>query len=234
MTAATESLLVITPAYGGSDPTLLQQSCTAVGIDLHMYGVSAVWPGFTQRVRDAVEVMRGRAESTILFTDASDTFIVDGAQPILAKFAETHCQFLHSAEKACWPDSSLAAGYPDNTPSPWKYINGGGWIGRRRYAIEYLLYLLDLYTRLDGRDDDQLMFNQCWIASPPGGVGIDSNCQIFQTMSQHNNGEIEWDGLRNTITGSYPSVFHFNGRTPGREAAYAAAVTSERITRVRP
>src|ERR1700733_5958913 len=197
---STPSLLVIPPAYGGSDPTLLQQSCTAVGIDLHMYGVNQPWPGFTGRVRDAITVMKSRAEDVVLFTDASDTFIVDGEQPILAKFAEIHCQFLHSAEKACWPDSSLAAGYPNNTSSPWKYINGGGWIGRRQFAIDYLQYVLS-YSAAPPRDDDQLIFNLTWVANRPAGVGIDSNCRIFQTMSQHVDGEIEWDGLRNTVTG---------------------------------
>ena len=234
---SSSDLLVITSDYAGSDDTLLRRSCERVGIELHGYGAGHPWPGFMQRLKDAADYLRDRREQYVLFTDTSDTFILDPAKTIIAKFESLWCEslwcfFLLAAEKNCYPDVGLAPLF-DTIPSPYRYVNGGGWMGERKVAVAYLDLVHAMYCG-EPQDCDQLAWTKAVLSGKLGFWLLDSGCKIFQTFSCYAD-EID-ETMGNRVTDSYPSVFHFNGRAPGREEMYERGVKAREYVQpyVRP
>jgi hypothetical protein len=228
---SSESLLVFTCEYtgGGNDPNsaLLRESCERVGIKLGSYGHGEPWPGFMGRIKGAAEYLRGRTEERVLFLDSSDTFVLDPASKLSAWFGTRILlggATIIAGEKNCYPEPSLAPKFR-YTRGPYKYPNGGCWGGWRKWVLEDL----DLLVEGQTRDDDQYEWS---ILLPPRAV--DNKCELFQTMYGFRDGDIDWNTFRNTLTGTYPSVFHFNGRAPGREETYRKALEVGRVKPLQP
>lgn len=211
-----DDLLVFTCDY--SEPTvnlsLLRRSCELYDIPLATYG-EGPYPGHSiAKIRDAAKFLETRDEPFALFTDGADTFVKDTAATILAKYQRVGSLILLSAEKNCWPDATIATHYPIvDKRSPWRYINSGGWMGERRALIAALDYM-SMEIEEYGNDDQKLWTR--WYLYGRGRLvsGIDSGCNVFQTMASAASHELSPDGS-NAVTHNTPSVYHFNGRTQG-------------------
>lgn len=223
-------LTVISPAYYDSlSPyLLLSDSCERLGLPLHTYGMGEPWPWLLEAkvVRLAKEIEQIDSEY-FLMTDAGDSFILDDEEAIMHKFLKADTPVLVSAEKKCWPHTMLADKYPPS-PSHWRYLNSGGFIG----AKKPLLNLLNAMQHITApswmhmkrtRDwmNDQFLMSLLYVEGYP--MQLDTSCSIFQCMGDANEGELEWRDLgvlHNNVTESHPSVLHYNGHTPGIEQAY--------------
>lgn len=161
----------------------------------------------------------------ILYTDCFDTIAYSGPEEVEGKFPE--CKMLISAEKACYPHPSRATDYPE-TSTPWKYVNGGGWM----VELEYFLHLCQK-ERLDHNSHDQVWLMDSFLRNQDE-INIDNNCEIFQTIafshkeewvkggqttrygSQDDRGsylEVTIPRFQNIGTQSFPVFFHGNGHT---------------------
>ena len=189
---------------------LLRQSCADHGIELHEYGVGRPWPGMcVGKITEPLAFLKTRTEKYALFTDGEDSFIVNDEDHIIGEFEANVSRWrpiLISAEKNCYPDPELAEQYPES-PTPWKYINAGGWMGKREALIMALGELQD--SPFFGVSDDQLCWHH-WFLRYRYLADLDSGCEVFQTMA--GTDEFIPPGM-NTLTLSCPSVIHFNGRT---------------------
>jgi len=211
-------LLVFTCNYGDLTQTaLLRRSCELVNIDLQIFGGGG-WPGYRQgKLVRAIDFLKTRTEPFALYTDGHDSIVLHDAAVILDKFQRIGTSIVVSAEKNCWPDARLAGHYPyPQLPfhnSPWKFINAGGWMGNRLALIEFLS-VADTYNG-DNLEDDQrcwtdaFLYNHAWRPL----IHVDAGCRIFQTMGGVGGHELGPNG-ENLITHQFPSVLHFNGRTP--------------------
>lgn len=215
-------LAVVTCDYSHppTDCSFLEASCRRVGVELLRYGVGQVWPSYTDRLRDVSDYLRGRPEKYALFVDSADTYLLDGADVILGKFKEHRVPFLFSAEKNCWPDPSLADHFPGNG-TPYRFLNAGAWMGEREWIVEHTCRVWNRYQER-WREDDTRCLVQGWIDGVLEGARIDHNCTIFQSMYGYTKNDLdETDYRTNLLTMTTPSIFHWNGRSPGKEMAYS-------------
>lgn len=211
------NLCVFTTVESESSVTLLRRSCQRVGIDLHLYETGN-WKGYADgKIRGALDFLRTRTEEVCMFVDGHDSFVLAGADRILDVYAE-HGKPIISCEKTCWPDAKLASRY-EPCDSPFAYPNAGGWIGGREKLVEALSMMVNLEYTVEWPNDDQRCWHEYMTVTYEGKYTLlrDLQCKMFQCMG--GTGELDETG-RNTITGNWPSVWHFNGRTPGREEWY--------------
>jgi len=177
-------------------------------------------------------------EEVILFTDGNDAILMANEQEILKKFHSAGKDLVFSTETACWPDAGLASQYPSTGPSPYKYLNSGGFIGKAgviRRLLDDNSFDLQNFTR-----SNQYIWAKRYFKYPHL-IGLDTTCELFYTFSpevgmEHlpkNNEEMvnpmpyytcmkKWftsnfliqDGrIYSKITRTWPCQAHFNGHS---------------------
>ncbi len=213
------NLCVFTTVESEASASLLRHSCDRVGLQLHLYE-TGTWRGYADgKIRGALDFLRTRTEPICMFVDGHDSFILKGEDAILDALNIPDEPIIISCEKTCWPDATIGIDFLDPNKmaaSPWCYPNSGGWIGDRGALVEALSKMLEYVERWPG--DDQ----RCWqeyCLGWPQQVHRDTECSIFQCMGGTGEEEINGAGV-NTITFRVSMVWHFNGRTPGREEWY--------------
>ena len=153
----------------------------------------------------------------MLYTDAFDTLALAGPEEIMTKWWDlfryttdptANYKMLISAEKNCYPHPERAVDYPD-PGTPWRYVNGGGWIAE----IEYFKYLCSK-ENLNPSSHDQVWLMEAYLRNR-GEIKLDSNCEIFQTVAFSYKEEWSQQGNRlvNVALNTIPVFFHGNGHT---------------------
>lgn len=163
-------------------------------------------------IRDWCNNYRGDC-THILYTDCFDTLAFAGPDEVIGKFEKMYgeIKMLISGEKACYPHPERAREYPQypGEDSPWRYVNGGGWIVEINYFKE-----LCVKENLNDDSHDQVWLMEAYLKNLDF-IEVDSFCHIFQTIAFSNQTEWgKWDErFYNRGTWSRPVFFHGNGRT---------------------
>lgn len=116
----------------------------------------------------------------IFFTDGYDAIFTTGQDEIMAKFARFNKELVFSTETNCWPDESLASSYPETDPSPYKYLNSGGFVGTAGLIKEFLndnSFTSDKFER-----SNQYLWTQAFLRNQ-NLIGLDTSCDIFCSFS---------------------------------------------------
>lgn len=159
----------------------------------------------------------------LLFTDSYDVLINSTENNILNRYYEAiikykkHNSVLFSAEKACWPDPSLACRYPKNN-SPYLYLNSGGFIG-----TAHNVYSLIRDATVSNTDDDQLFFTNIYLNNKfIDRITLDHNCYLFQTLNDSITDIVFNDKhtIHNIRFNTYPLVIHGNGPAEYKQFIY--------------
>lgn len=115
-----KDLLLVTVATQSTDGfQRFNRSVNIYGLKLNVLGLNQPWkggdvarkPGGGQKIillREFLETIRDQNDLVILFTDSYDVIINGDRKDILKKFHSFDARIVFSAEKYCWPDSSLA------------------------------------------------------------------------------------------------------------------------------
>lgn len=138
------------------------------------------------------EILLRNDEEIILVSDIYDVIMMKTTFNILNIFNEMNIPILFSAEKICWPDTSLKNKHP-TTKSIYKYLNSGGFIGHVKYLKEIFIN-----NSFDNINDDQLYFQQVFFKNK--NITLDYECKIFQSFDK--------DVLYKTLNSCH---FHGNG-----------------------
>ncbi|KAI7697685.1 Multifunctional procollagen lysine hydroxylase and glycosyltransferase LH3 [Sarcoptes scabiei] len=213
-----KDLLLVTVATQSTDGfQRFNRSVNIYGLKLNVLGLNQPWkggdvarkPGGGQKIillREFLETIRDQNDLVILFTDSYDVIINGDRKDILKKFHSFDARIVFSAEKYCWPDSSLASKYPKSNGK--RYLNSGGFIG---YAND--LYELVNADRIRNDDDDQLYYTRLYLDPKYRDqlrIKLDTNSLLFQNL----NGEIQDVELRftqaQTIDRKNADAFLFN------------------------
>ena len=144
----------------------------------------------------------------ILYTDAYDTKAFAAPAEVISKFTLINKPMLISGEKACYPHPERAGNYPESI-SPFKYVNGGGWMVEK----DFFVYLCN-ERNLNSNSHDQVWLMDAYLYNQDK-IKVDDECKIFQTIAfSHEN---EWEKIenrfRNISTNTLPAFFHGNGHT---------------------
>jgi GT2 family glycosyltransferase/NifU-like protein involved in Fe-S cluster formation len=201
-------------------------SCRRQGIEPIVLGMGEPWRGLgwrLKRLRRALDDLP--AGGVVLAADAYDSILVHGATTILGTFARLGHPFVIAAETNCWPDADKAPAYPP-VASRYRFVNGGGWIAKAGHA-RTLLDRLGV-GRLGDDANDQRFLADAYLADP-SIFRLDTRCEVFQTLWMAGDDLVCWrDGICNRATGTYPSVFHGNGKLDMREVlAWAGLLDAE-------
>lgn len=136
--------------------------------------------------------------------------------------ADTFCQrevhvptdhILYSTEKNCYPHVEMMKQYTYDGPSPFRYLNGGGYGGPIKLMIEFMeRYGLTKHKNdCNGQHEQMVAF----LAAEKDGfpIKLDYDCEVFQTTAFTNDTELEIiNGLvHNKLTGTIPAILHGNG-----------------------
>lgn len=219
------SLAVITPAYYPNEEPLhyLRRSCVIHDVALYPYGVGKPWHGdIESHFEGAPEAIRNLPSNVdlVLFTDACDSFLLAGESEIRRKFERMWSPVLIAAEQCLYPWGmediwKKAEELQGVRLTPWGYPNGGGWIGTPHSLLTVLKDAKEqAWPEAQGKWIEQYSVDRC--------LKLDTNCQIFQTMSGPNSDAVkkERGKVTNTITGTNPCAIHWNGRLGGMKEAF--------------
>lgn len=164
-----------------------------------------------------------------LFVDAFDVIVVNSAEHLLNEFLKLDQVLVFQGEKGCWPQVTYTDGYRICTevypPSPtmYRYLNSGVYIGYA-WAVKKLFKALEK-EKIERNTNDQELVSNLYIQRLLN-ISLDHQCQMFQSLhnsevdqsiyaQQDMNIHIEFNEEKgcwqNKVTGSFPSVFHFNG-----------------------
>ena len=208
-----DTTLVATVATG-PHPGLedLRNSCRRAGMDLVVVGKGSAWRGSTHnKLKDLTRFLRHcRGHHThLLYTDAYDSLVLGPLSSILRRFQEADTPLLMSAERTCFPGGPGRGpeDYPE-APTPYRYLNAGGFIGR----IDYLLDVLDQLgvDKVPDFGSDQAWWTDVYL----GGrieMKLDHRCRVFQCLHASRGDLVLDNGIINRVTGTRPLVLHGNG-----------------------
>ncbi len=219
-------LLVISPAPSIQYAAKMTATARRVGLDPLIYGLKSNHPhGKDYQGTDIVKILTERTDAEyIMGVDAPDVAFLAGKDEIFRAFETFDYPLVISTEldgvtglektqleldRQC----QERGGY-------FAKLNIGCWIGERGYALHCFNEAERLYK--DNPENPAYSYDNHfqWLAMMKAWGGadfdLDIHCKIFQSM---NKAATEWvDGrIRNTVTGTFPSVLHYNG-DPSRVA----------------
>ena len=215
--------------HGGKDDRFCRAVESAIrhNFELIILGWGEKWLGLSQKLTGAYNYIKSLPpKDVILFTDAFDVLYTDEPDNILQKFLSAKTEILFSAECGCWPhvmeDRDACFNKYPKSPTPYRYLNSGTWIGYAKPAADMLLQIIKEAGNDFTNANDQKLVADFYI-NGRFGIKLDFYNLIFQSMHMtldpplpHCNPvehviktpENKW---KNKLTNSLPSVFHFNG-----------------------
>lgn len=159
-------------------------------------------------------------EKYIILVDNWD--VVFGAEPkeVMLKYFNENADIVISGESNCFPDTYKKQYDEIALPMPYRYLNSGVIVGSTD-AILACLEAMDLpnvqddYRNPDGsayHSNDQTEWQKIFLMQPVKIV-LDYNQSISQTLHNAKPEDFNFseERIRNVITNSKPSIWHFNG-----------------------
>lgn len=211
--------VVLTYSYGhfwGTDHFF--KSCERVGLPVHEVKLQPSQAHnhglIIRKLYDAIIQLKN-VYKYLIYADCADSIFVRAFKP-------KDGIITWSAERAVWPPTpDLSNQYPV-TDSPYKYINGGGWMGETELLIKYF-ETYKLHTHENEEVNGQYLWATAYLQALKDGfpIELDTQAEYFQTMAFEDPsfpmyemaGKINGVGsIINNITKNQPSLIHGNGR----------------------
>jgi len=215
---------------------LLRLSCSANNLDLLVlvYGQKNF---FSNRIKDNLLLnyldRHTKDDEIIFFSDGNDAILLCPESEILSKYYGFGKEVVFSAERVCWPDTTLAKQFPVST-SAYRYLNCGGFVGTAGVIKQLLREELPSTGKFE--HSNQYLWARRFLKHVDL-IALDTACEIFHTFSPevgkrfqpidlpHNvapfyscmkkwfteNFAIDKGRLFSKITGTWPCHAHFNG-----------------------
>ena len=229
-------------SHGGRDDRFCRAVESAIrnDVDLIILGWGLKWLGLSQKLEAAHSYAKSLpANDVILFTDAFDVLFADSGTSIHRKFlnltTELDSTIIFSAECGCWPhiiedipllntgrkqETTCFGKYP-RSPTPYRYLNSGTWIGYANASAEMLAQVMMEAGKDFGNANDQKLVADMYMDGRHG-IKLDFYNVLFQSMHMTSSPLAECNpqnDVRLTPNGTWinqrthaqPTVFHFNG-----------------------
>lgn len=222
----------------------LKASCNKNQIDLITIVHKGSWNSHRAKdfhLRNAIEGFP--EDEVILFSDGYDVIVTGGEQEIMERYQRIvpDRSVVVSAERTCYPDSTLESQYPSGN-TPYRFLNSGGIIGRVSDLLIALSCIEQIRSSLlydEFEYSNQYLWTKLFLEGMSPKIVLDTECELFQTFPTtmqtvdqflfHSN-EIEKKAIAtremdiiledfdfgeltifNRLTGTYPLHLHFNG-----------------------
>eukprot|EP00616_Rhizochromulina_sp_CCMP1243_P009141 CAMPEP_0118986668 /NCGR_PEP_ID=MMETSP1173-20130426/42590_1 /TAXON_ID=1034831 /ORGANISM="Rhizochromulina marina cf, Strain CCMP1243" /LENGTH=438 /DNA_ID=CAMNT_0006937465 /DNA_START=101 /DNA_END=1414 /DNA_ORIENTATION=- len=232
-----DGIVAVTYAsHGGKDDRFCRAVESAIlnGVPWEVLGWGEEWLGLSQKLQASLDYAKSLDEDCILlFSDAFDVLFTSDLKEIKQKFLTMQKPLVFAGECGCWPqvvkdkDRGLPEGTICNTlyppsPTPYRFLNSGAWIGYARQA-EHLLeaVVAKANSEFGMKTNDQEMVSDMYIDGQ-FDIALDHQAEVFQCMHDTGSPPLPLcnpgkhltliDGVwHNKLTNTTPSLFHFNG-----------------------
>lgn len=184
----------------------LQASCNKYGYKLVTFGQGLKYRSWRQAKVDQLILELDSIDSEIVcYTDGWDSWMLRPG--LIRVFKGLKTPLLVSANRDLYPSSDKYGTFPDS-PTSFKYICAGGFIGYRKSLINALQRLTDL----SDSENDQELWNIAW-SKGILDMKVDHECKIFLNMTNVDKDELYFDNKRLTLkeTRTRPFIIHFSG-----------------------
>lgn len=201
--------------YASEDNYHLHRLVTSAayhGIKMQVLGVGDPWRSLLQKLETVGRSLQELPEDQIvLFVDGYDTIFLQPASVIQDRFLGFGRPTVFSAERCFYApgNEGLARRYP-SSPTPYRYLNSGCYIG---YAGPLATLLERVLERRAGYSDQSLLSR--YFVDHQGEIALDRGAELFVATSGRPYDDdfvVEDETLLNTETGTRPCVLH----TPGK------------------
>ncbi len=189
---------------------ICQEVLKKQGFDTYLE-VAKRWHGWRSKITFNTEVVKKIDTEYIMFLDAADVIALAGPDEVMERYFNIGHPWVYCTEKNIWPpDSFEETDYPPSESS-YRFVNSGGYIGKREYIFErYREWTNNWTARYDSYRSEQL-----WVAehflSNPGAIKLDTQCDIFLSTCDSDH-SITSDGkVYVPETDTYPLMIHYNG-----------------------
>jgi hypothetical protein len=218
-------------SHGGRDDRFCRavESAVRYKYDLIILGWGVPWRGLSQKLEAAHAYARSLPpKDIILFTDAFDVLFTGDSNEIVDIFTASNASVIFSAECGCWPHIIENGGrdcfhrYPES-PTPYRYLNSGSWIGYASTAAEMLAIVIKEAGVNFANANDQKLMADLFMAKRMD-IQLDYYNSIFQSMHMTLDPplkrcnpveDLQYDSVSkrwiNRVTHGKPAVIHFNG-----------------------
>ncbi|WP_299611671.1 glycosyltransferase domain-containing protein [uncultured Tateyamaria sp.] len=180
-------LTVITWSNDTSGPCIFEQSLNHLGLVPSVLGRGVEeWVNSIHKPTLTLKALQTISSDYVLGVDGFDAIALrDPGQAVDLFEAEFSCDLLFNAGKVCWPDLDVFRDFEhsvsDAAGSPFRYLNGGAWIGRTEFCREFFAAVA-AQPQLDGwPGSEQGLLKQLFPEWYPN-VSVDYRCRIFQTL----------------------------------------------------
>ncbi len=190
--------------------TKLRQSCRLHGMELKVLAMGAPYYGHgTKLVHMLAYLNTLQDDEIVMFVDGFDVLVVADKEVILRKFLDMNIPFLMAAEKTAYP-ADVQHLYPPS-PTPFRYINTGTYIGYVGIIKEWILALQPDPSYCD---QHQAVYHYFSAEENRRFYHLDYYCHLFLPLHGVKESEVEIDIKKSSVfcftTQSYPSVLHAN------------------------
>ena len=159
------------------------------GFKLVILGWGVKWIGLSQKLEAAQSYASSIPPNDVmLFTDAFDVMFTNTPSHVMSEYRKLSAHgdtMWFAAECGCWPHvmedrETCFTGYP-RSPTPYRYLNSGTWIGDANTAKNMLLAVMKKAGQNFKNANDQKLMADLFI-SKQFRIQLDYNCQLFQSM----------------------------------------------------
>jgi hypothetical protein len=176
-------LTIITCNNGHPELGLFERSLAHQGLSCTVLGRDVVqWLNSRDKPRVIAEAARMIETEYLMYVDSRDAVMLHSPEVALAAFLESECDLLFGGDRLSWPPINTFKRFEDNLPgaraTEFRYLNGGGWIGRTKYAAEFFDEAMKRTTVKEVPDSEQGLLRQV-LQESGSRACIDHRCSVF-------------------------------------------------------
>lgn len=158
------------------------------------------WVNSLHKPRLVLEALKTIRSEYVLAVDGFDAIALRNPAEIIERFeTDFSCDLLFNAGKVCWPQlerfRTFERSIPEATTSPFRYLNGGAWIGRTQFCRGFFEAVAATPALEGWPQSEQGLLKQRFPDWYPG-VSLDYRCRIFQTLQYVFDPIFEVEGSR--------------------------------------
>ncbi|MEW6280879.1 MAG: glycosyltransferase domain-containing protein [Candidatus Eremiobacterota bacterium] len=179
-------LTVITCNNGHESMGLFERSLERAGLSCTVLG-QGVEPWVNSRNKPPLLLEAALAATTpyLLYADSRDAVLIDDPARAVEVFRATGCGLLFGGDRMSWPAlpafRRFEQGLDGARDSDFRYLNGGTWIGRREFVVEFFREACRTPPVPEAPESEQGILRQLFPRFYPE-VRLDYRCQVFQNV----------------------------------------------------
>lgn len=180
---AVEGLTVVTCNNGHPLNGVFERSLAHLGIPVVIAGRDRrEWINRRDKPAALLEALREIETPLTLAADSRDCMATGDLSPAVERFREKGCELFFGADLINWPPLAEFQQYEEGLPgaaeTPFRFLNGGCWIGRTAFCREFFEEVVATTPVAEAPDSEQGLLKKV-LPRYAGAVRLDYRTEIF-------------------------------------------------------